>query len=996
MLSNEVILQMFDRRDMEILNSQGGVQGFATNLGVNLDIGIDDREKEDGYWDRINKYGQNILPDPPTKSWCEMFGDAYQDLMIKILLIAALFSLILTILVNHDHFQEYIEPLSIFLAVLIVSTVQAHTNYSQQKAFLEINKLKNSYDVNVIRGGKEIQIKSTEVLKGDILSLKSGDAVSADCIYFMGQDLKVNNSSQTGESVPISISEKDPFIYAGSAIETGFGRALVVSIGQYTRSGEMMIKIQDIEQESEKSPLEQKLDIIAVNLTWIGAFGATLTFIVLFIFWVIDYRENSSIPNALTFYLNKLVDKVMTAITIFICAVPEGVPLAVTLTLGFSMNKMMDDQSFVRHLSSCETMGGATTICSDKTGTLTQNKMTVTAFYQIGSTPCENMNTINQNVIDIISNSIANNSTAFETTKTKTMIIDDIVQSYSYQEYVGSSSECALLQLLSDWKKDYRSIRENSRKLYVHEFNSERKRMSTLVQEENNIRLYFKGGSDFSLPYCSHYMDERGDIHELTQERIVELRNQISSFASDSLRTMIIGYRDFRGEEFNEDMKIAGNVENNIVIIALVGISDPLRPEVKNAVKACRDAGVIVRMVTGDYIGTAKSIAKECGILDESKGEIAIEGSEFAKMDKIQLLDILPRLRVMARSSPMDKYRLVSYLMEMGEVVAVTGDGSNDSPALKQADVGLSMGKCGTELAKMASDIVILDDNFNSIVSALKWGRCVYDNVRSFLQFQLTVNFASMFVAFFGSIILQETPLKTVQLLWFNLIMDSLGAIALATFPPTESLLKRKPYGRSDSLISNIIARNIIGQVIYQVIVLLVILFAYSKWFNLPVVSATDPNNFLSVIEAKETNQRLVSAVVFNTFVFMSIFNFLNSRLVSQDKGYFEGLFSNVYFISIFFGIIVIQVIIMLYGGRAFAIEKLSKKGWIISLSFGLSTIIIGFFIRLIHIEDRTQENLDKMRLERRVLLEKEYTGLSYQEQFRRRIDINGEIKLEK
>ena len=998
-LSNEEILEMFDRKNMEMYNGQGGVEGFARQLEVDLETGLGEDEAADGYKNRKEKWGLNVLPDPPKESWCSMFIGTFEDLMLQILLVAAVVSLILTAAIpeTRNGVEHYIETISIFIAVLIVSVVQTQVDYSQQASFLEINKLKNSYDVNVIRQGHEVQIKSTEVLRGDILSLKSGNAIAADCLYIRGQDLKVNNSSQTGESDAIPVNANMPFIYGGTAVETGFGHALVVAIGEHTRSGDMMKKIQDLESEkkSEKSPLQVKLNGVAKILTYIGAIGAIITFIVMLGFWskdVDDIRNNrpGRRYDGLSLMWGELVNHFMTAVTIFICAVPEGLPLAVTISLGFSMKRMMHDQNFVRHLNACETMGGATAICSDKTGTLTQNKMTVVRFYQIGSPAQSGTNpTIdNKDILDLFVKGVAINSTAYQTKTSEIKKVGKKMEKIEKVEFVGSSSECALLQLLEPWGYDYEKVRKETNVLHVHEFSSARKKMSTIVKEGDVVRAYMKGGPDFCLGLCTHYLDAKGERLEITEEVKQQILDQVTVFAQDSLRTMLIAYRDL-GSEFKEEYKDPTTVECDLTVLAIVGIQDPLRPEVIKAVENCRRAGVVVRMVTGDFIATAKAIAKECGILDESQGETAIEGQEFAKLDKIELLEKVPKIRVMARSSPMDKLRLVSFLMEAGEVVAVTGDGSNDSPALKQADVGLAMGRCGTELAKMASDIVILDDNFNSIVSALKWGRCVYDNVRGFLQFQLTVNFSAMFIAFVGAIALHDSPLKTIQLLWVNLIMDSFGALALATRGPSDDLLNRPPYGRGDQLLNNLLLRNIIGHVVYQIIVLLLCLFGIFDVFKLKHLTPDSDQT------QDDVDELLTSGFLFNAFVYMQVFNLPNSRLSGPNMKFFEGLFTNIYFDLIFIGIAVVQAIIIQFCGPAFKHEALDWKGWVISLAFGVGSLIIGFLLRLIPLKDHTSDNLNALRERRSQQIRDVYTGMSFEEQFKRHIGSSGKVLLE-
>jgi Ca2+-transporting ATPase len=490
----------------------------------------------------------------------------------------------------------------------------------------------------------------------------------------------------------------------------------------------------------------------------------------------------------------------------------------------------------------------------------------------------------------------------------------------------------------------------------LHEFSSARKKMSTIIGHQGRFRAFVKGAPDFVLRGSTAYLNSKGEVVELTQEVRDAYLAKVAAFSDLALRTLLICYRDFDVAERQPEWDDPANVESDLTVIALVGIEDPLRPEVIGAIQSCDTAGVTVRMVTGDFINTAKAIATQCGIL--KPGGIAMLGEDFAGKSKTDLVDILPRLQVLARSSPRDKLRLVTLLMEAGEVVAVTGDGSNDSPALKKANVGLSMGMCGTELAKMASDIVILDDNFQSIVSALKWGRCVYDNVRGFLQFQLTVNFAAMGIAFIGSCALEESPLKTIQLLWVNLIMDSLGALALATRAPSEALLLRPPYGESDGLISNVLLRNIIGSVTYQLAVMLLAMFGAHTVFGL------------------EDNSRMVSTFVFNTFVFMQVFNLINARVAGQDMSVLDGILTNPYFIVIFFSIAIMHVILSHFASSAFQTDKVDFKFWGYSVAFGAGELIVGLFLRMVRLVDHTAEKLDALRRLRRDQIKKFYEGV--------------------
>jgi Ca2+-transporting ATPase len=970
------IMNIFERSGSEGAGKRfqeaGGIEPYARAFGTDLRNGLSQSERDSGYEERKAKWGINLLPDPPKTTWCEFFIGSFEDLMLRILLACALLSLILTIAFpeggssHRGEITNYIDTISIFVAVFLVAIVQTQTNYAQQQAFTEINKLKNEFKVNVIRQGEEMQVFSTEVLVGDILSLKDGNRVAADGFYISGHSLKVNNSQETGESCAVAVSETFPFVLSGGAVESGDGHILVAAVGPNSQSGSHMADIQELAEEEERSPLEKKLDFVGLLLTYIGIGGGVVTALVLVIFWIVDVTK----IDWDSAYLNDLVERIMIGIAIFIAAVPEGLPLAVTLSLGFSMKKMMNDNNFVRHLQACETMGGATTICSDKTGTLTQNRMTVVRFFSDGVEQGQEVN-LQPAVQQLFIEAIAINSNAYSHYNEEKKKV----------EYVGSSSECALLQMLPRWEARYADIRQANPSVVLHEFSSARKKMSTVVAHDGRFRAFVKGAPDFVLRGANRYLNAQGEVLELTQEVRDAYLGKVAAFSDLALRTLLLCYRDFDVTERQAEWDDPANVETELIVIALVGIEDPLRPEVRDAIRNCDIAGVLVRMVTGDFINTAKAIATQCGILKPDG--VAMLGEDFAGKSKTDLIDILPRLQVLARSSPRDKLRLVTLLMEAGEVVAVTGDGSNDSPALKKANVGLSMGLCGTELAKMASDIVILDDNFQSIVSALKWGRCVYDNVRGFLQFQLTVNFAAMIIAFVGSCVLEESPLKTIQLLWVNLIMDSLGALALATRGPSDSLLLRPPYGESDGLISNVLLRNIIGHVTYQLAVLLLIMFGAKSVFGLEVTDLHDKifadyeldetkwNKYTEEMEA-----RGVSTFVFNTFVLMQVFNLINARVAGQDMSIVDGIFQNPYFIAIFFIIILMHIVLSYFASAAFQTLKIGVEFWGISIAFGAGELIVGIFLRMVRLQDHTADKLNALRELRRDQIKKYYEGV--------------------
>ena len=950
------IIYMFERSDMEILERAGGVEGFAEMFSTDLTNGISKGEAATNYKERIEQYGINKLPDPPVKSWCRFFVEAFHDITLKILAVAIVISVALSTGFHWDElsFNEYIDAISILVALLLVSITTAQTNYSQQKAYLEINSLKNDFACTVIRAGERMQVTSTEVMVGDILEVKAGDAVAADAIFINGTNLSINNSAQTGEPIAVKINEKNPFLRGGGAMESGIGTCLVCAVGPNSQYGVTMTQITNMGAEEEETPLQKKLNKLGKTLLWIAISATILTFVVVMIIWFVDLAEELKKDKIDYELWENLMDKIMTTIIIFLCCVPEGLPLAVTLSLSFSMKQMMKDQNFVRRLNACETMGGATTICSDKTGTLTQNKMTVVKFYMDGKEEDQHPD-ISEELKDLISDAIAINSTASHTIKEGT---EETV-------FVGSSSECALLKFISDFGRDYQEIRELNPIMYLNEFNSARKRMSTVVRSDTGCKVYYKGAPDFSLPFLSHYLTPEGEIMDVDDGFKDRLLQKVNDFACQAYRTLLIAYRDIEGET-DPEWEDAAFIENDLTFICMVGIQDPLRPEVPAAIKACEEAGVVVRMVTGDFIATARAISQGCGIL-KNETDIVMEGKDFASMSKVELLDKIDDLRVLARSSPTDKYRLVTLLMECGEVVAVTGDGSNDSAALKKANVGFAMGICGTELAKVASDIVILDDNFKSIVSALKWGRCIYDNLRCFLTFQIPVNMVAVATSIFGSIFYDSSPLKPIQILWMNLIDDSLGALALATRPPTENLLKRKPYSENESLVSNVVLRNIVVQSLYQILVEFLILFGYEKIFGV----ADNSEDYYNT-----------HSWMFNTFVYMNVFNLINARKASNDGSIWEGFFANPFYIIILVGLAVIQIPLIMFGGRVFYANNPSWKEWVITLAFSVGDVIVGIITNLWDMPDHSLEELQAYKQMKKEKVRKYYSQFTTEEQW--------------
>nr|XP_020484767.1 plasma membrane calcium-transporting ATPase 2 isoform X2 [Labrus bergylta] len=699
--------------------------------------------------------------------------------------------------------------------------------------------------------------------------------------------------------------------------------------------------------KKEKSVLQGKLTKLAVQIGKAGLLMSAITVIILVLFFAIDnfvLQKLPWLPECTPIYVQYFVKFFIIGVTVLVVAVPEGLPLAVTISLAYSVKKMMKDNNLVRHLDACETMGNATAICSDKTGTLTTNRMTAVQFYMgdVHYKEIPDPGALSPKSLDILVNAISINSAY----TTKILPPD---KEGGLPKQVGNKTECGLLGLVLDLKRDYQPIRNQipEEKLYkVYTFNSVRKSMSTVTKlSDGSFRMYSKGASEIVLKKCSHILNELGEPRVFRpRDKDEMVKKVIEPMACDGLRTICVGYRDFPGDpepKWDDENCIL----SDLTAICVVGIEDPVRPEVPDAIMKCQRAGITVRMVTGDNINTARAIAIKCGIIRPGEDFLCIDGKEFnrrirnekGEVEQERIDKVWPKLRVLARSSPTDKHTLVkgiidSTMVDQRQVVAVTGDGTNDGPALKKADVGFAMGIAGTDVAKEASDIILTDDNFSSIVKAVMWGRNVYDSISKFLQFQLTVNVVAVIVAFTGACITQDSPLKAVQMLWVNLIMDTFASLALATEPPTESLLKRKPYGRNKPLISSTMTKNILGHGVYQLVIIFTLLFAGEQIFdidsgrNAPLHSP--PSEHYTII--------------FNTFVMMQLFNEINARKIHGERNVFDGIFRNPIFCSIVFGTFLMQIVIVQFGGKPFSCQPLDLEKWMWCVFLGLGELVWG------------------------------------------------------
>jgi len=751
----------------------------------------------DAFADRVRVYKHNVLPEKkPTPLW-KLMWRAYNDKILILLTAAAAISLALglyeTFGATHEPGEpmplDWVEGCAICIAIVIVVMVGSLNDYQKERAFVRLNAKKEEREVKVIRSGKSFMISVYDVLVGDVLHLEPGDMVPADGIFISGHNVKCDESSATGESDQLKKTggeqvlrlmeqghtksgDMDPFIISGSKVLEGVGTYLVTSVGVNSSYGKILMAMRS---DMEATPLQKKLDGLAGAIAKLGSSAAALLFFVLLFRFLAGLSNN---PRNGAEKAAQFTDILIVAITVIVVAVPEGLPLAVTLALAFATTRMVKLNNLVRVLKSCETMGNATTVCSDKTGTLTQNKMTVVtgtfgddSFDDKNQKGDERRSATYANDLSVeqkraMIESIAINSTAFEG--------DD----NGVPGFVGSKTETALLGFARTLgMESLAEERSNANIVQLMPFDSGRKCMGAVQKlPSGEYRFLVKGASEILLAKSSTVWMPSGTV-PMDQVHRRRLDHVIEAYAEQSLRTIALMHKDFpswppQGAASSEDPDLANFdlILDDMTFDGVVGIQDPIRPGVPEAVAKCHHAGVSVRMVTGDNVVTAKAIAHDCGIYTDG---IVMEGPVFRTLSEQGFKETLPKLQVLARSSPEDKRILVTRLREMGEIVAVTGDGTNDGPALKAADIGFSMGIAGTEVAKEASAIILMDDNFASILTALMWGRAVNDAVRKFLQFQITVNITAVLLTFISSVADEEmrSVLTAVQLLWINLIM---------------------------------------------------------------------------------------------------------------------------------------------------------------------------------------------------------------------------------
>ncbi|RHY90194.1 hypothetical protein DYB26_009733 [Aphanomyces astaci] len=969
----------------------GGTEGVAWNLNVSLEHGLNSADDDD-LEDRQRRYGKNYVEPESAKTFVQLMWHSFQDLTMMVLAAAGFVSLVLgfvpftastpaagrNLAAGSSH--AWIEGVAILFAVFIVVSVSAMNEYQKEKQFRALNAVKEDETIKVIRDGVPAEVSKFDLVVGEIVRVDVGDIVPADGLVFDETDLRVDESSMTGESLLVVKNSKSaPFLLSGTKVMEGVGKMLVICVGSNSQAGIIASLIRngnhnhnatvsktnggsadeytlvsspkeglveqklttDLQNQEPGSPLQGKLDRLTIFVSKVAITVAVLVFAALAVrYSIVKFAINGEEWSQA--FIGDFVSHFILGVTILVVAIPEGLPLAVTIALAFSVKKMLEDNNLVRHLSACETMGSATTICSDKTGTLTTNRMTVVHCYMSGN-EYESFPTLQLQMSPttkaILCDSICFNSTA-EILPPK--------QVGAQPEHTGNKTECALLQFVADLGEHYADVRKASHICHMLTFSSAKKRMSVVVPlTASKCRIFTKGASEIVLELCTSQLNLDGTTSAFgAAERNAVKDNIIEKYASQAYRTLSLAYRDVDASPEVVKNWSDEEIETDLTCICIVGIEDPVRDEVPESIRHCNEAGIVVRMVTGDNIATARSIALKCGIISPDDGSLVMEGSVFrarvldanGNINQSEFDKIWPMLRVLARSSPKDKFTLVSGLQVAGQVVAVTGDGTNDAPALKKADVGFAMGICGTAVAKDASDIILMDDNFRSIVNAVKWGRNVYDSICKFLQFQLTVNVVAVTMAMTGAVVLEESPLTAVQLLWVNLIMNAFASLALATDMPTDAMLHRKPYPRNKALLSQTMTKHIFGQAVYQLAVLMPLTFVGDSLLGI--------ESGQKYKRGGATGPTLHYTMVFNTFVLFQLFNEINARRIHDEPNVFEGISRNRTFVVMASVQVILQACIVQFGSVAFGCVALNATQWAICVAIGSTSLPVRFALR--------------------------------------------------
>lgn len=1140
--------------EIDYIEKLGGPQFYEKGLCTSFDKGLTESDEEKDA--RISNFDSNERPPEEPIKFCDFVLEALEDKIIIILIFAAIVELVIGMVFGDHPSLDWIEGVCIIITIFIVVSVGAINNYKKE---IEFRKQKESdqkkREVYVRKQGEWKKISEEEILVGDILKIESGMTIPCDCLLIEGS-AELDESAMTGEIDPLmkinfdaALDKKkeiiikhekkgstnlshheveSPIILSGTQVNQGDAAALILAVGNNSENGKIRATIDSNKSNEEGTPLEQKLSILADKIGWGGLIAAVLTSVGMALnlgirvgIGKLDFEDGDA---------KTVINIFIIGIIVLVVAIPEGLPLAVTMTLAFSIGEMLKDQNFVRRMESCETMGNAEYICTDKTGTLTKNEMLVTKYYNF---------THDKDLSETVSNDYKGDPLNFFNEKEWNLFKLSLAcnTNTTFDEKgveKGNKSDESLTQLIAKFGGNVQEIRKEYIKNIQGEkpqinFTSSRKKMSTIISHSSfptGYRLLTKGASEIIINSCSHYLDGEGNVKPLSEKSYETIQDKIKEYALETLRTFCISYKDLTEEELptffeeyvnEKGIKIRPIEQSGLTLCGLIGIKDHMKDKVPESISNCHKAGIVVIMVTGDNIDTAYAIAKSCNIatrkdqtmlgdmfmekiggvicencnkeylgicedkdgnnnkvidnnknlkeilkdckcprskdewiikwkqerrqkdskenpenhksiindpekkkeyeqeLDESAFKAFEDEGVKVKKDVIANIEsfkeIITNLRVVARSQPQHKYALVTGLKQIEHVVAVTGDGTNDAPALSKADVGFAM-HAGTDIAREASDIVIMNNEFKSIVNAIMWGRNVFDNIRRFIQFQLTVNFSACILVMIGASVGQDSPLTAIQMLWVNMIMDSLGSLALAAEKPTEELLDRPPIKRTDFIINRKMMKHILGQSIYQLIVLFVLLFSAPHWLpeykntwkqisyqlkycfpeapiyykdefkpeNMYVMmgmetffsnstNLTYPDFSICSISKneyfgdkgkslKEAYNNIITeeyatphlTIIFNTFVLMQLFHEICCRIIDDSFNIFKRIETNYMFLFIWGIEMGLQVLIICVTGPVFSVTKggISPEHWGICIAFAAITFPVNFILKLL------------------------------------------------
>ncbi|XP_047978873.1 putative calcium-transporting ATPase 13, plasma membrane-type [Salvia hispanica] len=901
-VSPTILNHLVKSKNLNQLSLLNGARGIAASLRTDPLVGITGDEEDLAA--RHQAFGTNTYPSPLKKPLLRSILKAFKDRKTMILCLLALAALSLGFGIKEHGLKEgWQGGGSIFMSVILFLEVSTFKNNIHFRIWDKLNKASGNTLVEVVRNSTRKEVSIYDIVVGDIVCLKIGDRVPTDGLFMDGHSLRLDESSRTGESDHVEVdSTTNPFLFSGTLVADGYGKMLVTSVRMMSQDTALEV------------PLQIRLNKITTSIGKIGSAVAFLVHVMLLNRYFTGNTEDESDgtrdkPNDAINFVGRMISA-LVSMNVMV-AIIDGLHLAVALllTLEYSMKRMMADQAMVRKLPACETLGYATVICTHKTGTLTTNKMKVTKFW-LGKHSSEGGLNMPRWVLELLREGAGLNTTG------------GVYMFRKGLKFSGSPTEKAILSwAVADLGMDMEEVKRDCEILHVEAFNSEKKRSGVLVKRDHEFHVHWKGAAEMILAMCSHYYDLDGNKKDLNDEEMMNFYHIIQRTAASGFRCVAFAHKQLSHSECDEVKKIQ---EDAMVLLGVVGLKDPCRPGVKKAVEDCQYAGVDVKMITGDNVFTAKAIATECGILRRGQNQdgCVVEGAEFRNYTDEERMERVEGIRVMARSSPTDKLLMVQCLKKKGHVVAVTGHSMNDAPALKEADIGLAMGIQGTELAKKSSDIVITDDNFASVVKALKWSRWAYINIQKFIQFLLTARIAALAFDTVAAISSERVPLRTVQMMWVNLFMNTLRELALDMEKSTKDrLMERQPMRRDEPLISKVMWRNLMTQAVYQIVALLVLQF------------------------------RGENTMVFNTFILCQVFNAFNATKLER-RNVFEALHKNKVFVGIAGMTLLVHVLMMEMLNDFAYTERLSLVQWWICVGIAAAAWPIACLVKLIPLPD--------------------------------------------